>query len=331
MDSATKHDINHIKANHVLVSDVIDLQKAYVISLKPSDTIADLWEQFFKNDFRGFVLQETQDGPFLGFVVLRDVLIYALRLFHDAETPKELEEATKEFLATPIKQIQDLGFSSEKEYITVSPGTNIRDLIHHFSWSNYHAIVIDENKVPKAVISPSFLLRWLKNSYHLHDAFKSLKIRECNSMDRDLAAVRSTMSCEKAYSIMATYRLVLAGVVKRAEGVRDELCDVISESDILILGKPGDVKLSRLSMNVHDAKRVEYLRHRSEGGKPITAHPDDKLNDVVNNLIEKKIHKILIFDTPAENSKRLKPFGVFSVADVYKLLDRHIKHHTGEH
>lgn len=265
-----------------------------------------------------------KDEHFVGIVNVVDVVTVTVfqPVFNTYDTDIELEELSKDKfsriqkLAVFDNAVEDIiGVSAESKRLWMyKPTDSIEELCNAFS-QGVHRVLIrraDDKNHAVTVVSQTDVLRFLQT----HKADKELApimqkpLKDCGlpgaCLQQHLVAIGSSSTALTAFRRMMAHNETSAVPVVHAKVV---LIANISASDLR--------GLTQANINNILLPVLDFLKAMSSSGqvkKPVTVTADTKLSELVDTLLENKMHRAWVVNHMNQ------PIGVITLTDVITLF-----------
>ena len=291
------------------------------LSVSPSTSIRDAWAIFFKNTSRGLVIQNSDTGRVLGFLSLRDLMTYALRLYFLAATDEEIQSNSKLFLDTPVSKIAE-NRVLVSHHVCLPETAAISEALKALQDGHQLVILLNQDKQCTGFVSQSDLLQWIRKSYNLEDVFVEDVLSNIPNVLEEIGMVNGALPCHRAFATISTFPTGSLGILSDHNG---KLClsGMLSTSDILILGPPDQFSLSHFDDTVTVGKSRKWLHHRTFNAKPVRASQSSRLTDTVETMLKLKLHRMVVM---ADDPNDPTPYvGVVTMRSVLRQIQISVK------
>ena len=324
----SKQKFECIPISTYMIADVIGKPTAEIASIAPSATLQQVIKQLHQTGYRGLCVME--DDKFLGYINFRDILVNALDLLSSAIDENQqvhhnqIDPLNQKFASLTVKDVMNTGFSSKPEFSRVYADDHIKHLLKMFSQHRMHAVVFDKSDKIVGIVSPTAFLSWLYERFDFESYFKDQTLAQISGIKKNIGAVPEHMTCFQAFKLMMTYGIGVLGVVRKTAGEKDQLIDMLSESDILGVCSNENLDLRRFLNTVAKIKEQRRSGNTSKSAngpsKVLTAHRDDLFLAAVKTIVSNKIHRMIVMDNVNDQSKLVDSYGVISMSDIFKVF-----------
>jgi len=291
--------------------------RTVIHTINKNQTVPILFRTLIQNNVLSLPVTNNK-GKYYGSVDMLDIVTLVCKLFENWKdfTMKDLEtlfQQESRFSKTLVSDIMSYPVKKETPFHPVHTGLSLFTVWELLAKEEVHRVPVISrgDGTVQDIITQSMMIDFLWQNINQIGTAASTKVSQ---FDKSTTPVHTIHQSSKA--IEAFREMVNGGVSGLAViDTQGKLVDNISMRDLRGLGwEPSS--FWRLWYTVSDFK----LRLKEETTfipeKPVVVTPDNTLNDVVEHMATKHIHRVFVVD----DTKSMKPTRVITQTDVLRQL-----------
>lgn len=255
------------------------------------------------NSMRAAPVWDSESQQFVGMLTVTD-FINILRFYYKSPLVHmyQVEEHR-------IQTWRELKASEPRPYlVSIDPMQSLYQAVRHLIEHKIHRLAVIDSETGNAIyiITHKRLLHFLHENFRgqIMPQFMTKTIKELSiGTFQNIAMIQEDTPVIVALNVFTERRVSALPIVDE----QGRVVDIYAKFDVMSLA-------AERTYNNLDIPVKEALRHRSWFERVHTCTPMDSLQTVVNRIVEKQVHRLVIVDT----EKHL--VGIISLSDILNFL-----------
>eukprot|EP00026_Physarum_polycephalum_P009201 Phypoly_transcript_09315.p1 GENE.Phypoly_transcript_09315~~Phypoly_transcript_09315.p1 ORF type:complete len:398 (-),score=61.79 Phypoly_transcript_09315:151-1344(-) len=269
-----------------------------------NDTVKAVFKGLIQHNFSSCpVLQKTKK-KWYGFLDIANIVKFIVQHFEEATLAEhtdimDLLEQTENFKDLQVADLMKNPLGILSPYHPVYMGFSLFAAYEAMARENLHRLaVVDANRALVSVITQSQLVEFTYRNIGLLGAKRSKLVKDMPYNLHEVYHVTPTDLALKAFSVMSEYKVSGIAVIDD----KGMLVDQISVRDLKAMGADGRLfwrlykPVSEYLQNVKNSRTDQHAKERP--AEIVTVTPNDTLETVLGLLVNNRIHRIYIVESP---------------------------------
>lgn len=281
-----------------------------------TDRVVDVWKGLVKHNFLSCPVILKDEAKYYGFIDLVDIVKYIIEHFGSSNIlGKEkdfwdLVAEEKVFSTKTVGDIMTYPLTRRNPFRPVGEGYSALAVFEPLAREQalHRVPVIDKERQIFNLVTQFQVLMFLKKNLDLLGAKKDKPLKLCHHMYKDVVSVTEECTAIDAFNLMVDKNITGVGILDK-DG---RLTGALSIRDMKLISY--DARLFwRLQQTVNNFTlklKYEWAAKHDRPHAIVTAKGDNTIGEVINLLVENKVHRIFIVDDDR------KPIGVASLKDL---------------
>jgi CBS domain-containing protein len=299
------------------ISDVVDADQWWKgqYTVFNTTSLSDAFENIVRNDIHHGCPVLNDEGRYIGWVTLMDLIGYVL---DQVDFALPVEKFDRDFFRQEVAFINATVAQVRHRAIRKETHPNA-SLYHAFEnlaqFDEHHMAVLDPNNNVQGVFTQKNVFKWVQDNLTLLGNSKSIPISELRPY-KTLITINQNRTAHDAFKAMRDKNIHAIPVTDYS----GKLVDVISTTDFKGI-VPGNEKFRNLWLTCKEFKNQVRKDYAGSPQFPKVVDATDTLEDVLRKYDIWDIHRVFVVDSPTS----LRVTDVISMTDVLDYLWRESK------